>query len=738
MRILSTVVGAMLVGTLSAQRPPAATELPAPAGAVTPPIDIASNGPGLLIDAPTSDTTWVLTDGYKARVTAEGLLFHALPGVELPLVPLQFTLDRVTVAGAALPLETTKLPDEGRRCTLDHRTLREQFELREDGVEQSFWFASLPTRGELVIRIGVATTLRARMEHDGVQFGDGPQGVRYGSAVAFDRAGRRCELPSTWTDGGLQITVPADFVAAAELPLVVDPLVSASVTVATGAPSSSATAVGRPDVAYDPVSNQWLVVWEWRKALTDRDVFARVYDAAWNAVGAVIAVDVSTVDWHAPSVAYRGKTADWLVVAARIVNGTSPTWSIAGRRLPPSGVAAAAFAISPTYPVPGLPKGPFVGGDPYVGIGVAVSVVAWSRGFGIEFCAIDHTGAIGPLQTLAPGSTVREVTLSKSNRTDRWALGWMEEPFSSSTMLWMNNRVALLDLFGNPIPLSGGATSVSVGGGMGSTSLLWFATCRMRVSSPDLQGAFTVAFHDNVVFGQTIVRRVDATGTTSPAASMNTLAPGFGAPEIALETDGVRTLLVRNGGTGVRGVLLACDPATGVFEAHDDFTTSGTVTTTSVAVASAYAASLANDITPFTIATGHANGSQTRVHQIGYRGYAPQQGFTTIFTACGSLLPIQHDSVLPVLGNTFSVSLGTTFPVVGFLFGRPTAVPLTGICPCTIGVDGSILAGPTATFPVPLDVTLVGELFSIQGFTFQSGPCFSGVSFSNTIDIRIL
>ena len=139
----------------------------------------------------------------------------------------------------------------------------------------------------------------------------------------------------------------------------------------------------------------------------DRDVFARVYDAAWNAVGAVIAVDVSTVDWQAPSVAYRGKTADWLVVAARIVNGTSPTWSIAGRRLPPSGVAPAAFAISPTYPVPGLPKGPFVGGDPYVGIGVAVSVVAWSRGFGVEFCAIDHTGAIGPLQTLAPGSTVR-------------------------------------------------------------------------------------------------------------------------------------------------------------------------------------------------------------------------------------------------------------------------------------------------------------------------------------------
>ena len=157
-----------------------------------------------------------------------------------------------------------------------------------------------------------------------------------------------------------------------------------------------------------------------------------------------------------------------------------------------------------------------------------------------------------------------------------------------------------------------------------------------------------------------------------------------------------------------------------------------------MAVTSAYAASVADTITPFTIATGHLSSTQSRVQLVGYRGHSPAPGFTTVFTACGLPLTIQHGSVLPALGNTVTVNLLTSHPQVGFLFGRPTWVPLTGMCPCGLGVDGVILSGPVATFSVPLDVQLVGQHFAIQGFTMEGGPCFSGVSYSNTIDMRIL
>lgn len=219
---------------------------------------------------------------------------------------------------------------------------------------------------------------------------------------------------------------------------------------------------------------------------------------------------------------------------------------------------------------------------------------------------------------------------------------------------------------------------------------------------------------------------------------MNAIAAGFGAPPLALDNDGVRTLIVRPSGTDARGVLVGRDPATGIFESSDDFTIPNGVTVRSVAVASAWSSSTGNVVTPFSIATGHGNATQTRIELVGYRGYAPGSGYTMVLTACGTPPPIQSNGVVPALGNTFTVSMVTTYPLVGFLFGRPAWVPLTGICPCGIAVDGSIVAGSALPLTVPLDASIVGEVFSIQGFTLQSGPCFSGISFTNTIDVRIL
>jgi hypothetical protein len=746
MRISAMVVWSVLGLPMAAQElvaqellAPYAGERVAPpldGSSVSAPVDVASIEPGLLIDAPLPDTTWVLADRYKACVTAEGLLFHALPGVELPLVPVRLALDQVTVGGEELPLaEARKRPDEGQVCVLDHGALREHFDLRREGVEQSFHFDRLPARGELVLTIRAETKLEARAERGGVQFGDGPQGVRYGAAVAFDRAGRRCELPSTWCHGALQITVPADFVAEAQLPLVVDPLVSPSRLVATGAGTTLfpvPTQVGSPDVSFDPVAGRWLVVWMWFRSSSDRDVFARTYDSSWVATGPVIPVDITTTSWSTPSVAYRGRNAEWLVVAE--TPGTS--WGIVARRVPTSGVALPAFSIVSGWAPPFGVSRPCVGGDPYAGADPAVSIVAFEHRGILRYCTIDETGVVGPLIPLVPGVFHQSLSLSRSNRTDNWALVWAERgPATGGVSTEVVHRLAMIDFTGALVPLAGGAF-VEVGRAITSSSAL--PAFETSVTSPDLRSSFTVVYRDVGMFGQTVVRRVASTGSLTAPTLLSALAPGWGSPTTYLETDGVRTLAVKMEGNGVRGVLLATDPATGVFTSHDDFVTTGTVATRAMAVTSAYAASVAATITPFTIATGHLSSTQSRVQLVGYRGHSPAPGFTTVFTACGLPLTIQHGSVLPALGNTVTVNLLTSHPQVGFLFGRPTWVPLTGMCPCGLGVDGVILPGPVATFSVPLDVQLVGQHFAIQGFTMEGGLCFSGVSYSNTIDMRIL
>ncbi|MCU0863931.1 MAG: hypothetical protein MUC36_09075 [Planctomycetes bacterium] len=744
MRLLAAVLCPVLVSSVLAQapgglQPPLRTT---DAGATLPvevAADLATDLPGLLVDAPTPDTTWALGERYKARVTAEGLQFHALPGPDLPLVPVQLRLQRVTIGALELPLATEKRADDGTTCTLDHQSLRERLDLRAEGVEQSFHFDALPARGELVIRIGVATELPVQPQRDCVQFGAERHGVHYGAAVAFDGSGRRRALPSTWTDGALQIVVPADFVAAAQLPLVVDPLVSAVAVSAWTASSSFSLLRGfdHPDVSFDPVNGRWLVVWHRRTAADDSDIFGRMFDTSWTAVGSLRAIDISTANWERPAVAYRAKHAEWIVVSNVVHH---PSWSkgIVVRRVPVIGPMLAWYYLQPiaSTSLLALFDGPVVGADPYVGAEAAVSVVAWWDLTGVRFCTIDDNWVVGPIRTLSTGGSVSEVAISKSNREGRWLLGWTERVAVDAMTVSYRHSAAFLDFYGNLIPVGGGATSFPV-----AVTPDWHAVIDngLRVSSPDLQGAYTVAYQRGSP-SRVFVHQITADGTVGPANSLESLAPGWGAPglDMGLETDGVRTLAVKMEGSGVRGVLLAADPTSGAFTSHDDFVTSGTLGTTAVGVASEYLSRRTDQITPFAIATAHVTGAQTRIELVGYRGYSPAQGYTTVATACGSLLPIQHNSVPPAIGNTIQVNLLTTFPMVGFLFGRPTWMPLTGICPCGIGVSGTVIPGPTATIPVPLDVSIVGSLWSIQGFTQQSGPCFGTVSYSNTIDIRIL
>src|SRR5690606_37200942 len=98
----------------------------------------------------------------------------------------------------------------------------------------------------------VGSELEGSTHDAGITF-SGPLGeVSYGRAMAIDAKGRRQDAPTILVDGTIVIRVPAEFVASASLPLVVDPIVGSLSIVASDQDVHSA------DAAWDASQNVWL------------------------------------------------------------------------------------------------------------------------------------------------------------------------------------------------------------------------------------------------------------------------------------------------------------------------------------------------------------------------------------------------------------------------------------------------------------------------------------------------
>src|SRR5690606_9856686 len=107
----------------------------------------------------------------------------------------------------------------------------------------------------------------------------GDDRVTYGAAVAVDAAGARLPLETDLRARELVLRVPAAFVAAARLPLVIDPLIGSEQTVYT---SSAARPLSHADIAYEPSWGEYAVCYQRYWSATDVDVFVDRFDAALN------------------------------------------------------------------------------------------------------------------------------------------------------------------------------------------------------------------------------------------------------------------------------------------------------------------------------------------------------------------------------------------------------------------------------------------------------------------------
>lgn len=332
---------------------------------------------------------------YKAVFERAGVVFTPALGQEAPRsYPLRWALESIHRG------ENEVFRPDGKGAPPEHdgyvvtyaRTaaIAERYEARPEGLEQSFVFDEpLPGRGDLVVRVRIATDLEPAMQgetRDGISF-DSPSwgGVRIGKVTGIDARGERVTGSLRLAGRTLDLVLPAAFVDAATYPLVLDPLVGPTITI-----NNSQNNDYFVDVAYDASNDVFLVVWTRLFSSVDSDLYAQRVRSGGTLRGAMILVTNNNSFARAPSVANVNGTDQFVVVWGQWNNNDS---DILAKR-----VDAATGAISGKTTIAGNPllweDDPDVGGNVSTLASLNRAVIVWRAG---------DNGIKGQAVTLAPG-----------------------------------------------------------------------------------------------------------------------------------------------------------------------------------------------------------------------------------------------------------------------------------------------------------------------------------------------
>src|SRR5690606_23139412 len=175
---------------------------------------------------------WAAGARYKASFH-DGMTFVPYLGSEYPTtVEFRWRTTAVEVGGAVL-----EAASEPRRTHTDYRveydlgSVVEAYDVRADGLEQTFVLERPLGTGDLVVRGVVTSPLTAPdvpPAHQALEFRDaeGRAIVRYGAATAVDARGRRQPMRTCCSNGEVTLHLDGAWLRDAAYPVVVDPIIA--------------------------------------------------------------------------------------------------------------------------------------------------------------------------------------------------------------------------------------------------------------------------------------------------------------------------------------------------------------------------------------------------------------------------------------------------------------------------------------------------------------------------------
>jgi hypothetical protein len=726
--ILFLLAGLPLAGTAPAQgRPlpvpparPSTLDLPWPTDCVL--TDVAADG-----------AVWAATAAWKAGFAADGATFVPFLGSDAAAASATFALRDVRCGSTALPVSGAMPRLDGQRVVYDRAVVQEFYLLRQQGIEQQFLFASLPERGELRLDVHVATPLAHAADGRGHAFTGEHGGVRYGEALAIDADGRMLLLTTTWTGEALRLTVPAEFVRGARLPLLVDPLIGPIVNLA----SNQNVALSSPDLAWDQSLQRYFAVYERAYGASDHDIYVVPMDEALQPQGLVV-IDISTANWTRPRIAVL-EAHDRVGVVAQVGAGGALPYAVHMRTFlaGPTPVLAPAFALASH---PNLNRwAPDIGGDARL-VGAQRFLVAWeaqeiaSNATTPSVRLVDANDVASQITTLNGGiSFSRRLVVSKTcgdlgNGTIGWAAVRRAEYVGQSTGKLVGCFVDTNGLIIGPLP----GSQVDLTGLVGNDGSEW------DVSPPTKVGNGRAAL--------CVERRVDpATGrgvihghVFDRSSQTPTSAPLFGGSvdrrHPAVDSDGIRWAVAHAVDYSATDADVRC---------HTLAWVGGQLVVQDSAVVSL---ALDRDDQPAVCArTGAPNTyGLSWIHQAGswsvqaqvYRGTA-SPSVAVRATGCGGI-SIGYAGQL-ALGETFIANIAHQSGIGLFALGTPVANALPGCGGCVQGADGLLVVGSPIAIPAPPNPSLVGIVLAVQGVRYDDtlGPCLGALAFSDTLDVKV-
>ena len=211
------------------------------------------------------------------------------------------------------------------------RGVMEEFVATDAGIEQRWWLETAPRlyRGDVYLTVAIETPLLPHTTPNGVAFrnAQGETKATYGRAIAISADGRTLHGDLSWTQTAkttyhLTFHFPAEWMAKATYPLLIDPLIGHASNL--GASEEDQT---QPAVAYKSTDDTYLIVWE-DDRLGTNDLYGQLVASDGTVVPSTNNVHLTagiTGTHRAPAIAYSSDADQYLLLWT---NQTTVTWQL--------------------------------------------------------------------------------------------------------------------------------------------------------------------------------------------------------------------------------------------------------------------------------------------------------------------------------------------------------------------------------------------------------------------------